>query len=64
MFCFSVKLYLPYIWVEPVLNHEMVRAVLTERQTRDCDIKCHITFSFQWNDDYAVHPSKTNVILG
>ena len=26
----------------------MVRAVLTERQTRDCDIKCHITFSFQW----------------
>ena len=26
----------------------MVRAVLTERQTRDCDVKCHITFSFQW----------------
>ena len=42
-------MYLLLIWVEPVLNHEMVRAVLTERQTSDCDVKCHITFSFQWN---------------
>ena len=31
----------------PALNHEMVCAVLTERQTSDCDIKCCITFSFQ-----------------
>ena len=21
---------------------------LTESQTSDCDVKCHITFSFQW----------------
>ena len=41
-------MYLLYIWVEPVLNHEIVRAVLTERQTSDCDVKCRITFSFQW----------------
>ena len=34
--------------VEPALNHEMVRAVLTERQTSDCDVRCRITFSFQW----------------
>ena len=27
-------------------NHEIVRAVLTERQTSDCDVKCRITFSF------------------
>ena len=36
------------IWIELVLNHEMVRAVLTERQTSDCDVRCRITFSFQW----------------
>ena len=29
-------------------KNEMVRAVLTERQTSDCDVKCRITFSFQW----------------
>ena len=27
---------------------EIVLAVLTERQTSDCDVKCRITFSFQW----------------
>ena len=26
----------------------MVCAVLTERQTSDCDVKCRMTFSFQW----------------
>ena len=33
--------------LEPALNHEMVRAVLTKCQTSDCDltdIKCRITF--------------------
>ena len=30
------------------LNHEMVRAVQTERQTRNCGVKCRIKFSFQW----------------
>ena len=34
--------------VARTVNHEIVRAVLTERQTSDCDIKCRITFSFQW----------------
>ena len=33
----------------PALNHEMVRAVLTERQTRDCDVKCRITFNTKGN---------------
>ena len=28
------------IFLEPAVNHEMVRAVLTERQTSDCDVKC------------------------
>ena len=28
-------------------NHEMFCAVLLERQTSDCDIKCRITFLFQ-----------------
>ena len=27
---------------------EMVCVVLTKRQTSDCDVKCRITFSFQW----------------
>ena len=31
-------------YVEPTPNHEMVRAVLIERQTSDCDVKCRITF--------------------
>ena len=32
-----------------MLNHEIVRAVLIERQTSDCNVKCRITFSFeQW----------------
>ena len=31
------------LYVEPALNHEMVRAVLSERQTSDCDVKCRIT---------------------
>ena len=26
----------------------MVRAILTERQTSDFDVRCRITFSFQW----------------
>ena len=29
-------------------SRDLVRAVLTERQTSDCDVKCRITFSFQW----------------
>ena len=33
---------------KPALNHEMVRAVFTERQTSDCEVRCRITFSFQW----------------
>ena len=41
-------MYLLYIWVEPVLHHEIVRAVLTEHQTSKCDVKCRFTFSFQW----------------
>ena len=49
---FSIKkkeiIFLLLIWVEPVLNLKIVRAVLTERQTSDCNIKCSITFSFQW----------------
>ena len=32
------------IWVEPALNHEMVCAILVERQTSDCDVKCRITY--------------------
>ena len=35
------------IWIEPALNQEMVRAVLTESQTSDCDVRCLITLSFQ-----------------
>ena len=34
--------------VERALNHEVVLAVLTERQISDCDVKCRITFSFKW----------------
>ena len=30
-----------------LLNNEMVGAGLTERQTRDHDVKCRIAFSFQ-----------------
>ena len=29
------------------LNHGIERAVLTERQTSDCEVTCRITFSFQ-----------------
>ena len=31
-----------------LLNNEMVGAGLTEHQTRDHDVKCRTTFSFQW----------------
>ena len=31
------------------LNHKMVRAVLTEGQTIDCDVKCCITFITKGN---------------
>ena len=34
-----LKKYLGSKYVEPALSHEMVRAVLTERQTNDCDVK-------------------------
>ena len=40
----TLKKYLGPKYVEPALNHEMVRAVLTERQTSDCDVKCRISF--------------------
>ena len=36
-------------YVQPALNHEMVRAILTERQTSDCDVKCRITFISKGN---------------
>ena len=39
--CQNVEKYLASKYVEPSLNHEMVCAVLTERQTSDCDVKCH-----------------------
>ena len=39
----TLKKYLGSIYVEPVLNREIVHAVLTERQTSDCDVKCRIT---------------------
>ena len=45
----TLKKYLGSKYVEPALNHEMVRAVLTERQTRDCDVKCRITFNTKGN---------------
>ena len=34
--------------LEGIERLEIVRAVLTERQTSDCDVKCRITSSFQW----------------
>ena len=41
----------------------MVRAVLTERQTNDCDFKCRITFNTKgnyccrmWNSKHKVGP--------
>ena len=43
-----LKKYLGSKCVAPVLNHEMVRVVLTERQTSDCDVKC-ITFITKGN---------------
>ena len=45
----NVEKYLGSKYVELALNHEMVRAVLTERQTRDCDVKCRITFITKGN---------------
>ena len=39
----TLKKYLGSKYVEPALNHEMMRAVLTERQTSDSDVKCRIT---------------------
>ena len=45
----TLKKYLGSKYVEPALNHEMVRAVLTERQTRDCDVKGRITFHTKGN---------------
>ena len=36
----TLKKYLGSKYVEPALNHEMVRAVLSERQTTDSDAKC------------------------
>ena len=44
-----LKKYLGSKYVEPVLNHEMVRTVLTESQTSDCDDKCRITFITKGN---------------
>ena len=38
----------------------MVRAVRTERQTSDCDVKCRITFSFQWK----IHVYRPHLIRG
>ena len=59
-----MKKYLGSKYVEPTLNHEMVRAVLTERQTSDCDVKCRITFikkenycSRMWNSKHWVGPN-------
>ena len=40
----TLKKYLASKYLEPALNHKMVRVVLTEPQTSDCDIKCRITF--------------------
>ena len=40
----TLKKYLSSKYVEPALNQDMVRAVLNERQTSDCDVKCRITF--------------------
>ena len=34
-----------FIWAT---SQQMVHAVPTERLTIDCDVKCCITFSFQW----------------
>ena len=42
-----------------MLNHELVRAVLTERLTSDYDVKCPITFSFQWK--FHVHRTQFRV---
>ena len=36
------------------LNHEMVRAVLTERQTSDCDVKCPL--KREWERLYFTGP--------
>ena len=54
-----MKKYLGSKSAEPALNHEMLRAVLTERQTSDCDVKCRITFITKgnyyrrmWNSKY------------
>ena len=59
----TLKKYLGSKYVEPALNHEMVRAVLTERQTNDCDFKCRITFNTKgnyccrmWNSKHKVGP--------
>ena len=41
--------YLGSKYVEPALNHEKVHAVLTARQTSDCDVKCRITFITKGN---------------
>ena len=40
----TLKKYLGSKYEEPSLDHQMLRAVLTEHQTSDCDVKCCITF--------------------
>ena len=45
-----------YFGYKYALNHKMVRAVRTERQTSNCDVKCRITFSFQWMFQVYVPP--------
>ena len=59
-----LKKYLGSKYVEPVLNHEMVHAVLTECQSSDCDVKCRITFIKKgnycrrmWNSKHWVGPN-------
>ena len=51
----TLKKYLGSKYVEPALKHEMVRAVLIERQTSDCDVKCRITF--MWTLKYKGGPN-------
>ena len=42
------------LYLEPALNIEMVRAVRTEHQTSDCDVKCRITFISKGNYCYRM----------
>ena len=53
-----LKKYLGSKYVEPTLNHKIVRAVLTELQTSDCDVKCRITFIAKGNYCYRMWYSK------